>query len=56
MNCQQHWDGVYSTSAADAVSWYRLHLDSSLMLIERAAPDRAAALLKERHRMPCRHR
>ena len=42
---QQHWDTVYRTKAPDAVSWYRQHLDTSLALIERAAPDRAAAVL-----------
>lgn len=42
---QQHWETVYRTKAADAVSWYRPHLDTSLALIERAAPDRSAAVL-----------
>jgi SAM-dependent methyltransferase len=42
---QQHWETVYQTKAADAVSWYRPHLDTSLALIERAAPDRNAAVL-----------
>ena len=45
MNRQQHWEAVYETKAADTVSWYRPHLDSSLALIERAAPDRDAAVL-----------
>lgn len=45
MNRQQHWETVYETKAADTVSWYRPHLDSSLALIERAAPDRGAAVL-----------
>ncbi|KRE87488.1 methyltransferase [Rhodanobacter sp. Soil772] len=42
---QQHWETVYRTKAPDAVSWYRPHLDTSLALIERAAPDRGAAVL-----------
>ena len=42
---QQHWETVYRTKAPDAVSWYRPHLDTSLTLIERAAPDRGAAVL-----------
>ena len=42
---QQHWETVYRTRAPDAVSWYRPHLDASLALIERAAPDRGAAVL-----------
>ena len=40
---KQHWETVYQTKAADAVSWYRPHLDTSLSLIERAMPDRAGA-------------
>ncbi|AGG88454.1 class I SAM-dependent methyltransferase [Rhodanobacter denitrificans] len=42
---QQHWETVYRTKAPEAVSWYRPHLDTSLALIERAAPDRGAAVL-----------
>ena len=42
---KQHWETVYQTKAADAVSWYRPHLDTSLSLIERAMPDRAGALI-----------
>lgn len=45
MDKQQHWESVYQTKAPDAVSWYRPHLDMSLALIERAAPDRNAAVL-----------
>jgi SAM-dependent methyltransferase len=45
MNRQQHWDTVYATKATDAVSWYRPHLERSLALIERAAPDHHAAML-----------
>lgn len=45
MNRQQHWETVYETKAADAVSWYRPHLDSSLALIGRVAPDHRAAVL-----------
>lgn len=45
MTGKQHWETVYRTKAADAVSWYRPHLDTSLALIERAAPDRNAAVL-----------
>ena len=42
---QQHWETVYRTKAPDAVSWYRPHLDTSLALIERAAPNRNTAVL-----------
>jgi len=45
MNRQQHWEAVYGTKSFDAVSWYREHLDKSLALIERATPDRGAAIL-----------
>jgi ubiquinone/menaquinone biosynthesis C-methylase UbiE len=42
---KKHWETVYQTKAADAVSWYRPHLDTSLALIERAVPDRNAAII-----------
>lgn len=45
MNRHQHWQAVYATTSFDAVSWYREHLDKSLALIERATPDRGAAIL-----------
>lgn len=45
MNRRQHWETVYATKVADAVSWYRPHLDRSLALIEQVASDRDAAIL-----------
>jgi 2-polyprenyl-3-methyl-5-hydroxy-6-metoxy-1,4-benzoquinol methylase len=45
MTIQNHWEQVYQTKAADAVSWFRPHLERSLSLIERAAPDRAASVI-----------
>jgi 2-polyprenyl-3-methyl-5-hydroxy-6-metoxy-1,4-benzoquinol methylase len=45
MGDRNHWDSVYRTKAPDAVSWYRAHLERSLALIERAAPDRSAAII-----------
>jgi len=36
---KSHWEGVYRSKAADQVSWYRPHLETSLRLIEQAAPD-----------------
>jgi len=45
MDTKAHWEKVYTTKAADAVSWYRPHLEKSLELITRAAPDPAAAIL-----------
>ncbi len=40
-----HWDTVYRTKATDAVSWYRPHLERSLALIKRAAPDLSASII-----------
>jgi SAM-dependent methyltransferase len=45
MGEKSHWDKVYRTKAPDAVSWYRAHLERSLALIERAAPDLSAAII-----------
>jgi SAM-dependent methyltransferase len=42
---QAHWQGIYAEKAPDQVSWYRPHLDSSLALIERIAPDRATSII-----------
>lgn len=45
MDAKAHWETVYRDKASDAVSWYRAHLESSLALIERTAPDRSSALI-----------
>jgi 2-polyprenyl-3-methyl-5-hydroxy-6-metoxy-1,4-benzoquinol methylase len=45
MDAQQHWDRVYSTKTPQQTSWFRSHLDTSLSLIERTTPDRAAAII-----------
>jgi 2-polyprenyl-3-methyl-5-hydroxy-6-metoxy-1,4-benzoquinol methylase len=45
MNVQNHWEQIYGTKAPDAVSWYRPHLETSLELIERAAPDCSASII-----------
>lgn len=45
MDQKAHWEKVYGTKAPDAVSWYRPHLETSLALIERAAPERTAAII-----------
>ena len=45
MQGQSHWEQVYRTKRADEVSWYRAHLELSLDLITRAAPDRDAAIV-----------
>ena len=39
MEQQAHWEHVYQTKAADAVSWYRPHLEHSMELIRCSAPD-----------------
>jgi SAM-dependent methyltransferase len=45
MTTQEHWDKTYADKAPDQVSWYRPHLDHSLVVIERAVPDRGAAIV-----------
>ena len=45
MDKQTHWEKVYQTKAADAVSWYRPHLEKSLAFIRRAASDLSAAII-----------
>lgn len=42
---RDHWERVYQTKDATKVSWYRPHLDVSLALIRRAAPDHAAHII-----------
>ena len=41
----EHWDRVYQTKKSNEVSWFRAHLETSLRLIEEAAPNRRAALI-----------
>lgn len=45
MNVQNHWERIYGTKAPEAVSWYRPHLDISLHLIGRTAPDLSASII-----------
>jgi 2-polyprenyl-3-methyl-5-hydroxy-6-metoxy-1,4-benzoquinol methylase len=45
MDSQTHWEKIYKVKAADAVSWYRPHLETSLALIEKAAPSCSAAII-----------
>jgi SAM-dependent methyltransferase len=42
---QEHWDRVYQTKQPTEVSWYRAHLETSLSFIEKAVPNRAAAII-----------
>lgn len=41
---RQHWETVYQTKAADAVSWFQPHAVSSLRLIERCAGPKAQVI------------
>jgi len=45
MDQRAHWETIHREKAADAVSWYRPHLDVSLQLIEELASERTAAIL-----------
>jgi SAM-dependent methyltransferase len=45
VNAAAHWESVYGTKAPDQVSWFRPHLETSLALIERAAPDRSGRII-----------
>lgn len=45
MERREHWEKVYRSKAADAVSWYSPHLEVSLAVIERLAPSTRAAVL-----------
>jgi SAM-dependent methyltransferase len=45
MGVQAHWERIYTEKSADAVSWYRPHLEISLGLVERAAPDRSSQII-----------
>jgi SAM-dependent methyltransferase len=45
MNVRTHWEKIYRQKAPDAVSWYRPHLETSLEIIERTAPQRSASII-----------
>ena len=45
MTTKNHWESVYETKSADAVSWYAPHLNASLEYIHRASPARDAAII-----------
>ncbi len=45
MDAKTHWETVYGAKAPDAVSWFRLHLETSLALIERVAANRSASII-----------
>jgi SAM-dependent methyltransferase len=45
MDAHNHWESLYGKNAPDAVSWYRPHLEKSLELIDKAAPERSASII-----------
>ena len=45
MGRKEHWQTVYRRKAAQEVSWYRPHLETSLALIKQAMPGEDAAIL-----------
>jgi SAM-dependent methyltransferase len=45
MESKEHWEKVYQTKAPDKVSWYSPHLDTSIKLIQRAAPNKKARII-----------
>lgn len=45
MDAHAHWEHVYANKSAPERSWYRPHLEISLDLIRRAAPDLATPIL-----------
>ncbi len=45
MDAKSHWEKVYTTKSPESVSWYRLHLETSLALIERAAGGLEASII-----------
>jgi SAM-dependent methyltransferase len=45
VDARQHWERVYRTNQPTEVSWYAPHLETSLRLIEAAAPERSAAII-----------
>jgi 2-polyprenyl-3-methyl-5-hydroxy-6-metoxy-1,4-benzoquinol methylase len=45
MDSKSHWEKVFRTKHPTEVSWYRPHLDVSLLLIEEAAHNRDARVI-----------
>jgi 2-polyprenyl-3-methyl-5-hydroxy-6-metoxy-1,4-benzoquinol methylase len=45
MDARSHWEQIHATKDPEQVSWFRPHLERSLELIERAAPDRGASIV-----------
>ena len=45
MDAKTHWEKVYTTKEPDQVSWYRPHLETSIVLIERSVSVRSASII-----------
>ena len=45
MQSKEHWENVYSTKAADAVSWFQRHAEHSLRLIHDTKIPKSAAII-----------
>lgn len=45
MQAKDHWEDVYSSRAADAVSWYQAHADRSLRMIRDTGVSASAAII-----------
>ena len=45
MELKSHWENIYTTKDSKQVSWYQLHLQLSLQLIERTGVDKAAQII-----------
>ena len=45
MDARSHWEKVYNSKPPDAVSWYRPHLEKSIEVIQRVAPDHSSSII-----------
>lgn len=45
MQSKDHWETVYTTKAADNVSWFQAHAELSMGLIRESYPQRDAAII-----------
>ncbi len=45
MNKQEHWENVYQKKGRDEVSWFREHLDTSLLMITNTGVGKDAAII-----------
>jgi 2-polyprenyl-3-methyl-5-hydroxy-6-metoxy-1,4-benzoquinol methylase len=45
MDPKTHWEKIYSTKAPNQVTWYSPHLETSLVLIHRAAGATSASII-----------